>query len=147
MVRRFDGSTGQWMRDRGGEGGAGRAALNCWSVENISTICMSAPHKRICQPSIELFFFPFFATSFRAGSVLIEGSRACGVWPTTATTNKRQLTSSSKRGRESGRVAWPGLNFMANELCALSWWQAEPQSVTQSVSHSVNQLVNPAIEA
>lgn len=100
------GSPVRWLNGSesgaGGEGGAGQAALNCWSVENISTICMSAPHKGICQPSIELFFFPLFPTSFRPGPVLIEGSRACGVWPTTATattTNKRQQTSSSDNNK------------------------------------------------
>lgn len=37
--------------------GLGWPPLNCWSVENISTICMTAPNKGICQPSIELFSF------------------------------------------------------------------------------------------
>lgn len=57
-----------------------------------------------------------------------------------ATTNKQQRQQ--MRERKRGRVAWPGLNFMANELCVLSWWQAAPQTVSQSVRQSVSQSLH-----
>lgn len=148
--RWFAGSMGQlWSRGRGWCRAGSTQLLVSWKYfDNL--------HERPAQRNMSVvnwtLFLSFISNLLSSGARFNWGLES--VWRVAnnsnsnnnkqATTNKHQRQQQMSE-RERGRVAWPGLNFMANELCALLWWQAVPHSVSQSISQSVCQSVSQSL--